>query len=81
MIAQKTATWVMDKPTVDASPLRVVDGRKRYRHSSFTSLQQHERISSLPKVSAARRQLAAGRYDSEALLDVVLDKLIADLRS
>ena len=81
MIAQKTHGPVTVKSTVDTSPLRVVNGRKRYERRSLARLRERERTLNGPKVCAARRLLAAGRYDSEELLDLVLDMLIADLRS
>lgn len=81
MIAEKSNNRVMFRPTRDTSPLRVADGRRRGRRSSLIPVAGAGRILSTAKVCTARRLLAAGRYDTEEMLELVLDILIEDLRT
>lgn len=55
-------------------------GHKPFGRSCAAKPDGHGEALNYPRVCMARRRLATGRYDSDRLLDIVLDRIIEDLR-
>jgi len=65
-----------------AEPLgRVAGSTLSGRHHAHARIHRHTRTLARGKVRMARRRLAAGRYDSEEILDGLLEKILKDLTS
>jgi len=81
MIAHKTDNRARASLMAGTSRLAIPTGHHRLRRCPGGARRRRESLLSRPRVWAARQRLATGRYDSDELLDAVLDRVIEDLRS
>lgn len=78
MMEHSLAGGTLAGPTPVAC-LHSVEDSRRHVPGSLRAAGRHVHTLRRRRVDLARRRLAAGRYDSEELLDAVLDMVIEDL--